>query len=145
MISSLLWALSILMFCSMTILVLKILKRNEVEICFGSDKFDNLKDNNRLMTIFKDNRCNFQLKLMNKIFFFQKMIDSDMIGLIIFLNSNILTEIIKSKINTTNASPFESLTILIFHSFVSVGSGFLIYSVIEFLKSKRIIGNVPSE
>jgi len=132
MISTFLWAFSILIFYTIARLIPLLLNQNEKTICSETDKFDDfyLKENSIIL-----------IRLLNKIFYFQKMVDSKLIGPIVFLNSIILTEIINANINTKNASSFQSLVILISYSLVSVGSGFSIFNILEFFKSRSIIVN----
>jgi hypothetical protein len=124
MISTFLWSFSILVFYSMASLITILFSQLENSISLESVKCDDLN--------FKENT----IRLLNKIFNFQKMIDSQLIGLIVFLNSIILTEIINANIDTKNASSFKSLVILVSYSLVSVGSGFMVFTIFKFFKGK---------
>ena len=124
MISTFLWSFSILIFYLMARLITLLFSQSENSISLELVKCDDLN--------FKENT----IRLLNKIYNFQKMIDSQLIGLIVFLNSIILTEIINANIDTKNASSFKSLVILVSYSLVSVGSGFLIFTIFKFFKGK---------
>ena len=77
------------------------------------------------------------VNLLNKIFSFYETIDSKLIGLIVFLNSNLLTGLVNLTIDTREVRAFGSVMILILHALASVGSGFLIYHLFNILKKKK--------
>ena len=75
------------------------------------------------------------ISILQRAFAFFEIIDSKLIGLIIFLNSNILTGLVNLSINTRNVSPINSILFLILHAFLSVGSGYLVYFYFKFYKN----------
>ena len=77
------------------------------------------------------------VNLLNTTFSFYEIIDSKLIGLIVFLNSNLLTGLVNLTIDTREVRAFGSVMILILHALASVGSGFLIYHLFNILKNRK--------
>ena len=77
----------------------------------------------------------FMVRIMDKTEFFQKNIDSKYIGLIVFLNSNILTGVFNLAFDSEHFSTFSSLLIIFLHGFISVGSACFIKDLLD---EKRI-------
>ena len=79
------------------------------------------------------------ISILQRAFGFSEIVDSKLIGLIIFLNSNILTGLVNLSIDTRNVSPTNSILILILHAFLSVGSGYLVYFYFKFYKNSHSV------
>jgi hypothetical protein len=73
----------------------------------------------------------FVVRIMEKTEFFQKNIDSKYIGLIVFLNSNILTGYFNLAFNSEDFSTVSSLLIIILHGFISIGSACFIKDLFD--------------
>ena len=123
MISTFLWAFAILLIYTITTLLLRT-KQTENSQYFQVEKVDE-----EVMPVL--------IKILERTFAFYEIVDSKLIGLIIFLNSNILTGIINLSIDTKNVSNVGSLLILIFHAFFSIGSGYSIYYYFKFYRFNR--------
>jgi hypothetical protein len=121
MISTFLWAFAILLIYILTTLLLT---TKQTEKYFQVEMVDE-----EVMPAL--------VKILERTFAFFEIVDSKLIGLIIFLNSNILTGIINLSIDTKNVSTVGSLLILISHAFISVGSGYSIYYYFKFYRFNR--------
>jgi hypothetical protein len=77
------------------------------------------------------------VKILQSAFGFSEIVDSKLIGLIIFLNSNILTGLVNLSINTRDVSPINSLLILILHAIISVFGGYSIYYYFKFYRNNN--------
>ena len=82
------------------------------------------------------------ISILQRAFGFSVIIDSKLIGLIIFLNSNILTGLVNLSIYTRDVPPIVSLIILILHAFLSVGSGYLVYYYFKFYRNNNKTKNI---
>ena len=121
MISTFLWAFAILLVSMVTILLIFITKTQDTNLLRIYQM-----DSEYLSSI---------LTLLKKTFAFYEIIDGKLIGLIVFLVSNILTGLINLSIGTKFVSILTSLVILVMHAFLSVGSGYLVYFYFKFFKN----------
>lgn len=134
MISTLLWALAILCLYARILIFRRVLKR--AGNFFFKDK-----------SITKANLEHFgnDLFIINRILkesdSFQTNIDSKFIGLIIFLNSNMLTGVFNMVFSSSSFSTLGSLLIISLHGFISIGSGCFIQDYFTRIKNKKLIQN----
>ena len=128
MISTFLWAFAILIVCMITKFLFLLAKRSEKNQIQQFDDYESIEFKTRLQVI---------MSLLKRIFSFYEIIDSKFIGLIVFLNSNILTGLVNLSTDTKEFSVFGSMVILILHAFASVGSGYLIYLGFKYLKRRK--------
>ena len=131
MISTFLWAFIILIIYVVTISLLLTAKETEKSQYFVIEKLD-LEILPVLITVVK------------RAFAFYEIVDSRFIGLIIFLNANILTGLINLSINTKKTLPPISLLILILHAFLSIGSGYLVYYYFKFYRSENNLRSIKN-
>ena len=118
------WAFAILQILIFTIFFLLKAKKTKTFPYLKIEKFD-FEYLSEMITFLK------------RVFAFSEIVDSKLIGLIIFLNANILTGLINLSIITKMLSTFSSLIVLILHAFVSIGSGYSIYYFFKFYRNDK--------
>jgi uncharacterized membrane protein len=126
LISTFLWAFAILQLYMITMFFIVKTKKSQEFPYIQIEKYD--LENLPAM-----------ISILQRAFAFYEIIDSKLIGLIIFLNSNILTGLVNLSIDTRNVSPINSILILILHAFLSVGSGYLVYFYFKFYKNSHSV------
>ena len=123
MVCSFLWALIIFGIYGRVVIYWMLLKRSKLKNSFSH------------YLVSKTDLEPFVERILEKTEIFQKNIDSKYIGLIVFLNSNILTGVFNLAFNSEDFSTVSSLLIIILHGFISVGIACFIK---DFLDEKKI-------
>ena len=77
------------------------------------------------------------ISMLNLLFYFQQIIDSKYVGLIVFLNANIFTGLFNMIFNAKYFSTNVSLLIISLYGILSIGSGCLVYDIIDYCKNKK--------